>query len=283
MLGRLTRKLRSAKKRVVQLLCRPAATAAVDEARAVRGRHVFIFGVWGRTSSTALQRLLNSTGQICIWGEPGAFIPDDLLALIDKLDRKNRHPDEQRRKTGLQRAFSSKDHSQNYAMAFPEMAPAIASLRQAFLQLFPTIEGVDRFGFKEIRLRDEQTLHVLRSMFPAAQFVFLFRDPLTQWPSVRAMKWDETPDLEHFLELYERLASIYMEFRGVFIESAALYDRERVRGLVAALGLPDVDERLIGDGVFARSNKTPLDAADTQRIRGSRAYELYLQMKSLSA
>ena len=32
-------------------------------------KHVFIFSVMGRASSTAFQRILNSSGEICIFGE----------------------------------------------------------------------------------------------------------------------------------------------------------------------------------------------------------------------
>ena len=48
-------------------------------------RHVFIRAVCGRSSSTALQRLLNSTNEICIFGEPWGSV-DGLVGAIDNLE-----------------------------------------------------------------------------------------------------------------------------------------------------------------------------------------------------
>jgi hypothetical protein len=67
-------------KRIVQNLfgLRPDADPLSYEA--IRDqKHVFVFGVWGRTSTTALQRIMNSTRGICIWGEPGQFLVDNFM------------------------------------------------------------------------------------------------------------------------------------------------------------------------------------------------------------
>ncbi len=279
MIDRLTR----ARARLGELLLpEMPVTVAMGNADARTGEHIFVFGVWGRTSTTALQRILNSTGQVCIWGEPGNFILDDLLSLISKFTTKNRGTEAQHRKQALQRAFGAGDHSQNYAMAFPEMEPAIEALRQAFARLFPAVEGVERIGFKEIRVRDERTLHGLRALFPNARFVFLFRDPSTQWPSVKRMHWPETQALDQFLTMYERMAGIYLEFGGLFLENSSLYDRAHVRALVDELKLPGFDERLIGDGVFAEKGKAPLIEGEMQKITASNAWQLYKRMQGIS-
>ena len=52
-------------------------------------QHIFIFSVLGRTSSTALQRILNSSNQICISGEPKGIV-DGQLKLISKLEERQK-------------------------------------------------------------------------------------------------------------------------------------------------------------------------------------------------
>ena len=130
------------------------------------GKQIFVFSVWGRASTTALQRILNSSGEVCMWGEPGEFIVDDLAKAICYLQKKNaQSPLSDARKQVLQRAFRERDHSVPYALAFPELQPAIDHLCAAFAQLFPPVADVKRIGFKEIRVRGRETLEALHDLF----------------------------------------------------------------------------------------------------------------------
>jgi hypothetical protein len=168
-------------------------------------------------------------------------------------------------------------------MAFTELEPVIADLMSALQHLFAPVIAVDRIGFKEITVRGIATLQALRELFPQAQFVFLFRDPEPQWPSVRSMGWSTTKTLDAFLEEYRRLAEIYMNFGGIFLETTSLYDRARVRRLFETLGLSSFDEKLIGDGVFAMKGKTPLTEHEALQIKGSEASMAYQKMRAIEA
>jgi hypothetical protein len=246
-------------------------------------RHIFIFGVWGRSSTTALQRILNSSGEVCIWGEPGGGAIDDLLGLISHLKQKNLAPEARARKRILADAFHRGDHSVNYCMAFPELDPVINDLVSAFMHMFTPINEVERFGFKEIRVRSATTLQTLRDLFPRSQFLFVFRNPLSQWPSVRKMSWEQTRTLNAFLAEYQRLAAIYLDFGGIFVESASLYDKSCVRKLLDKTEFTSFDESLVGDGVYAMKNKQPLTDDETNQIKASSAWQLYELMKQVEA
>lgn len=260
----------------------PVVTA-IDEQGYRDAEHVFLFGVCGRSSTTALMRMLNSTQALCMWGEPGDHVVDDLLHVITALRKKNDNPDFHLRKEILQRAFRENDHKVSYAMAFPEQGPALARLEQAFIDMFRPVIDVRRFGFKEITVRSIETLENLRTMFPAAAMVYVFRDPRTQWPSVEKMRWDHVATLDLFLGEYERLATIYMKFGGWFIETTALRDKARIARLASHLHLPAIDERLVNDGVFAMRDKKPLADDVRQAIERSPAFACYEQMRQREA
>jgi hypothetical protein len=278
-MGRLT-KLRD---RVRDLL-RPEpvvhAPSPLDDERFRTAKHVFMFGVCGRSSTTALMRILNSSHEVCVWGEPGDHIVDDLLRVWTALEQKNANPNFRDRKDILPRAFREQNHSIAHAMAFPELQPAIADLTRALVHMLAPAIDVDRFGFKEITVRGPETLGTLQRMFPCAQFIFLFRDPYTQWPSVKKMGWPHVKTLELFLAEYERLANIYMEFGGTFVETASLHDIGRVRDLTRKLDLSRFDEGLIGDGVFAMRDKAPLTDEETAAIGASLAWSCYQAMQA---
>ncbi len=242
--------------------------------------HVFVFGVCGRSSTTALMRILNSTHQICVWGEPGNFIVDDLLRVIRELEAKDAGVESRMRKEILLDAFRKRDHKLCHAMAFPDPRPALDHLVAALVDLIRPAIDVRRMGFKEITVRNIETLRTLSSLFPAAHMVFLFRDPNKQWPSVERMGWPHLATLDLFLEDYERLANIYLRHGGLFVETSSLHDPQRVAGLLRRLDLGPFDASLIGDGVFALKEKRSLREDERERIESSRAFELYARMQA---
>ncbi len=243
------------------------------------GKHVFIFGVWGRTSTTAIQRILNSSGEICIWGEPGDYLVDDYLVLLNRLINKNTRSDPERKRI-LSHSFKNNDHSINYAMAFPDLQPSIDFLWSSFQSMLPSIQNIKRIGFKDISVRNIETLDLISSIFLNSTIVYLFRNPEKQWVSVKEMAWERTSNLENFLHEYERLAKIYLTRGGIFMESSSLYNKECVIRLCTQLELSGFDQSLLGDGVYSAPRKQPLIESEVNIIKNSKALQLYHEMKS---
>lgn len=129
-------------------------TSYYDEIR--NSAHIFIFGVCGRSSTTAMQRLLNSTGQICIWGEPGDYLIDRISTAICYIKKKWSN-----QALNLAQKFSTRHFvkvtilSINYCMTHSDWSPMVRTLVEAFSEMWRPPEPLKRFGFKEIRVLDK--------------------------------------------------------------------------------------------------------------------------------
>lgn len=270
-------------KKLARRLLRPRPShhsVAYEDVR--EERHVFVFGVWGRSSTTALQRILNSTRAICIWGEPGQFLVDNLVEahhqILHRLDAE-RSSDRVR---AVSESFRRDDFSIETAMARADWQSSLTQVRQALLDLLAPPIPSRRLGFKEIRVRSPLTFRALRELFPNCAFVFLFRDPLAQWPSVQTKKgWPEAEDIELFAAQVETLGGWYLEQEGFFLEDTDLRDRGAVERLCVHLGLPGFQLGLLGDGVSAAPNKRPLAQADADFLR-ARLGDLYARLQARS-
>ena len=231
----------------------------------LKGRHVFIFGVWGRSSTTALQRILNSTGAICIWGEPGQLLMDDLLAAHAKLQDDPRR-DQQLR--NIQKSFDRRDHTLDVSMAHADWRPALSNIRQAILSMLAPVNGIQRFGYKEINVRGPETHAALRGLFPNSEHIFLFRDPVEQWKSTLTMAaWRSYHDLDSYLEVVERNALAALEADGIFLENRDVRDEARLRQLVEHLGLPAFDLKAMRKEVIASKRRPQVAAPDAAAIQ----------------
>ena len=230
-----------------------------------QGRHVFIFGVWGRSSTTALQRILNSTGEICIWGEPGQLLMDDLLLAHAKLrDDPKRH----QQPKNLHKSFARRDHTLDVSMARADWRPALNHIRHAILSMLAPVNGIQRVGYKEINVRGPETHAALRDLFPNSEHIFLFRDPVEQWQSTLTMDaWRSYHSLDSYLEVVERNARAALEADGIFLENRDVRDEARMRQLVEHLGLPAFDLRAMKKEVFASKGRPKAAAPDAAAIQ----------------
>lgn len=138
-----------------------------------------------RSGSTYLQRLINCTSEITLWGEHGGFLRQ-LAQAYSSASHPNFTRNIRRAKGWVpqllekravlqpnQRAVNTIEWVNDYE---PE------ALREAFrgmlLALFA--DGVpqgSRWGFKEIRYGEDEAAF-LQAMFPQAQFVYLLRHPV---------------------------------------------------------------------------------------------------------
>lgn len=247
------------------------------------GRHVFTFGVWGRTSTTAFQRIMNSSREVCIWGEPGGFLIDNLMDAYVHLGARMSDASYAERVKVLPLAFRLNQQNSDSAMALNDWSAGRELLEQAVVSLLQPAIPVQRLGFKEIRVRSLRTLDGLRQMFPNCQFVYLFRDPATQWPSVQTMvQWQESESIELFADQVEAMARLYMQREGIFIEDRDLRCVNKLDRLTQYLGLTNYDKRLVDDGVTAAKDKPPVSQEELSILQ-ERLAPLYSEMKSRAA
>lgn len=93
------------------------------------------------------------------------------------------------------------------------------------------------------------------------------------------MGWECSVQLDLFLAEYSRLAKIYLDFKGCFVENESLKDRERTMGIAASLELNGVDQKLINDRVYSKNDKPELSQQEEDTIINSDAFEFYRQMQ----
>lgn len=252
-------------------------------------KNIFVYSVWGRTGSTALQRIMNSSREIVIYGEPHHLI-DDIIEPIRIIDEE-RSLFEANYKA-FEDALWNEKHDKFYPNALTNLDETKQLLINALATLLrpPADLEINRSGFKEMRIKSIQTLNYLTEIFPNSKTVFIFRNPLTQWNSVEKKKhwWDHeiSPHLKAFLEEYERIANIYLNFienneKAVFVEHNRIKSEKDIIKLFKFCDLHQFDASLIDDKVGRTQDFTVTDQ-QREEIMNSNAYTKYKEMKKLS-
>jgi hypothetical protein len=148
---------------------------------------IFIMANSWRSGSTLLQRLLLSSGETLMWGEPY-----DRCAYIQSLAESlrafsfNYPPD---------RFYADPSIGQDWsrtwvANLYPSAADLIRAHREFFRALFAVpaeAMGYRRWGIKEVRLSIEHARY-LQTLFPRARIVFLVRNPYDAYRSYRSWR-----------------------------------------------------------------------------------------------
>jgi len=162
---------------------------------------IFVFCIGGRSGSTFIQRLLNSSDEVVIQGEQisvlecfgylyeaiNQFKDNEAINIDSKL---------------LLESLKTKNHLHFYPNAM------LGCLKKDYMKniitQFLEVEDCElRFGFKDIRILST-SLEMLYNLFPDAKFVFVVRNPNNQWASVKTVKvWEYSYDLDIFLKYYE--------------------------------------------------------------------------------
>lgn len=152
---------------------------------------VFVFSASWRTGSTLLQRIISASNTIFIWGEPHNL--NELLQLYKRmLDVQE------------QRADGTK---QEYARLswIPVLSPAPEAMRSAFRSFFRELyftpieaRGYSRWGFKEVHSNAVPAARMLYELFPEAKFIFLVRNPIETYLSIKNM-----PFLANFADPFD--------------------------------------------------------------------------------
>jgi hypothetical protein len=243
-------------------------------------RALFMLSAGWRSGSTLLQRLINSSQEYLLWGEPYAR-SETIVRLADSLRPISSEwppaEDIALPPTGLGAAdnWTANRH--------PSLISVVESHRQLFRTLFASEAAeMDTWGIKEVRLSGEYALY-LHFLFPEAKFIFLVRDPANafasyktwrswyrRWPdgqirtaSAYATMWRELAT--SFLETRDAVGALFLRYEDLVPGNAAL-DR-----LDAFLGSP-VDrstlERRISGSRSGPSRLTPLERMAMRRRLG---------------
>lgn len=244
-------------------------------------KHVFIYTVGVRVSSTALQRILNSSNQICIYGEPHSLV-ENLLNLIRQMETSNTlHRGDYKK---LVRAFKTNRHNVFYPNAMKDLNDSIILVKSIFTNIFYPINDVRRFGYKAISVKSIETFKSLKKMFPNSYILFLFRNPINQWRSIKSLDWwgEYYKDVDFLIKEYTRLSNEYMQFNSYFIEDNVLYDKHLISSLLRFLKIDSFDENLLSDNVGAAKNKKDISIKERNAIEKSDAWNNYISMRHLS-
>jgi hypothetical protein len=146
---------------------------------------VFVLASAWRSGSTLAQRLLVSTGQVLMWGEPY-----DHCSLIRRLaDSLKPFDDRWPPEPYIVDPNDPPTAEKWIANAYPDPNHLLGAHRAFFDRLFddPAHEaGYDRWGLKGVRLDGEHARYI-RLIYPDARIVFLHRNPYDAFLSYRLL------------------------------------------------------------------------------------------------
>ena len=231
--------------------------------------HIFIHSLLGRTGSTALQRLLNSSGQITVWGEPWGLIARvlDFANFMDqrRIRLKDSHQHEQYKI--LVESTKSGVHNKFYPNAFRPLDDSIRMIDHLIVELLKSPDRkVRRFGYKDITNFKLVFINQLMSKFPNAHIVFMIRRPIDQWISVRSTGFFNY-DLDFFIKTYNELGYTILSLKKrhpcfPIIDKEWLLDEKVVARLFKSLSISKFDKKLIGKTV---SSFPPIQLEERER------------------
>ena len=149
----------------------------------------------GHCGGTLLHRIVNTSKEVCIWGEHNGFLRP-LAVAYDRLTSHHLIQPEYYQKPSMahlaQGALDDFESPIKWANSF-EREDVVTSFRELIRSLLT--QGVDttqlRWGFKEIRYRsDEAFMPMWQELFPKTSCVFLVRHPLAVIQSM-LLEWQQ--------------------------------------------------------------------------------------------
>lgn len=247
----------------------------------IESENIFIYAVCGRSSSTALQRILNSSDEIFIFGEHHGTIENLVNCYFSFAELDHQAQSQQLNK--LINCFNTKQHTSFCANATNDTQAIAEEIKKVIINVIKPPLEYPRIGYKEINIANQLSLLRIQKFFPNSYFIFLFRHPVTQWGSVGFLKsfWDYSKSLNAFLKEYERIANIYLNIpleRSFFIEDTLLKDPDKVQQIVNKVNLSNFDSSLIGK-IISSTNKRKVTPLEKTRIFTSKAFRMYQKMQ----
>jgi hypothetical protein len=251
-------------------------------------KHVFIFCVAGRSSSTAFQRIINSSNEVWIWGERHHII-DNTISLISQIKELQNNVNVKDSLIKMHESYKNNKHIHFYPNAIGNLDTTIDVLTASIAnQLKPWTKKIRRFGYKEIDIKNIQTLYHLNEVFPNCIFLFCFRNPILQWVSIqKKLAWfPNCKKLESFLDVYYQISNIYLEFASnrnliSFIENTDLQDRTKIERIIRYANISQIDSKLINTTINSADN-LEMPVCEKEIIFNSEAYKNYIEMQKKS-
>lgn len=230
-------------------------------------RPVFVFAPTWRSGSTLVQRLVNSSGEVWMWGEVYTRCNQfrQLSAVFQSTHEGYPFPDIFPDDRGSEPPSSSW-----VANLSPDPSHLIAAHRRYWDRLLAEpvrSRGIDRWGFKEVQLSADHAAY-MKALYPDARVVVLIRDPYAAWLSYyRWRNWyAQYPDepvvtvshfgrlwqtrTEGFLEAADDLDALVLRYEDVIDAGDALRRLERHVGI-------SVDRSVLDEKVGSAETETP--------------------------
>lgn len=183
------------------------------------GRPIFLLAAGWRSGSTLLQRLVVSSDEVLIWGEPYGR-----AGLIPALSRalQSFQPDwPASAAIAVDQSLTGADLQEQWiANLYPEpraLRDGLRALMDSFLAAPARRRGFQRFGLKEVRLSAADALW-LQWIYPDARFVFLVRNPWDAWSSMKGgtwyLRWPDQPvnTAATFAQLWSGLLATFLQW-----------------------------------------------------------------------
>jgi hypothetical protein len=227
---------------------------------------LFIFSAGWRSGSTLLQRLICSSGEIVVWGEPlcdAAIIPRmaQSLSLLS-----NDWPPDSYLANNIQLESFSESWIAN-------VTPPIESLWHAHRAFYEQwlgkpakdIYGISQWGVKEVHLTIQHARY-LKWVFPHARFIFIYRNLTdaylswrgntwaSRWPGYYS--WSPIAYARHWKLLLDGYLDNHKEVNGYLIKYEELIAGEvNLEKLSRYIGIKEIDSSVLNMRIASPDGK----------------------------
>lgn len=249
----------------------------LGEIPAATDEPVILMAATWRSGSTLLQRLVVSSGEVLVWGEP--WNRCDLVGML----RRSLQPfdgDWPGDAATAPDATAAELSDRWIANLFPPVGDLVESHRALFRRQYaePAKDfGVSRWGLKAVRYSVDDARY-LRFLFPRARLVFVLRDPVDAWRSYRSfnlrsyVRWPDEPVITatHFGRLWQDRVDAFLDHASDLDALVVRYEDLQGGGSV----LDELDrhlgvavDRSVLDSVVGGTEPAPIDPLDAWRLR----------------
>jgi len=233
---------------------------------------IFIFSAGWGCGSTLLQRLIMSSGEAVIWGEPldraiSIQRMASSLAAIDCDWPPSNHFSEETKTTELSKTWVA------------NLTPDLAYLKSAHTAFFKSWfeaplqkYNVNRWGIKEVRLTINHA-HYLKWLFPNSKFIFIYRNLPDAYLSCKNRKWFLSwpkYDISSFMTftmhwkiLTESFISRHHEVDGMLIRYEDLINNGvDLKELADYLEIENIEEDTFNNKIGSRKKRNKLSRTE---------------------